>query len=237
MQQEKKIKIIIGSIYLLVLSSFLIILFFNFDLKEITNYDFIYKNKEELDLLKQNKLIFLILIFITFSIFWVTMLGFGTPIALLGGFIFGKWIGTFLTLFGLTTGSLFLYLIGKYFFYDVIKNRFYQKFNHLEKLFKRNELPIMIVFRFVGLVPFFIANLLPVIFNVSSKNYYLGTLIGLFPAIFVMVSIGSGLGNIISSNETVPNFWSVIMQPEIYFPIIGFFIIIFFTIFLKKIFK
>jgi len=237
MLQEKKIKIFIGLIYLLVLTVFLTILFLNFDLKEITSYEFIYQNKEQLVLLKQNKLIFLILVFITFTIFWIAMLGFGSPVAILGGFVFGKWIGTLLTVFSLTSGALLLYFIGKYFFYDLIKDKLYKKFNHLEKIFKKNELPIMIIFRFVGLVPFFIANLIPIIFNISPKNYYLGTLIGILPATFVMVSLGSGLGNIIITNQTMPSFWSVVVLPEIYFPIIGFAIIIVLAFLLKKIFK
>ena len=157
-----------------------------------------------LNLLKQNKLIFLIFIFFVFAVFWGTLLGFGTPIALLGGFIFGKWIGSLLVVFSLTTGSLCLYLIGKYFFYEFLSKRLHDKFSYLEKIFSKNELFIMIIFRFVGLVPFFIANLLPVIFNISIKNYYLGTLIGIFPAIFIMVSLGSGLSNIINTNETMP---------------------------------
>ena len=237
MLQEKKIKIFIGLIYLLILTGFLTILFLNFDLKEITSYEFIYQNKEQLVLLKQNKLIFLILVFITFTIFWIAMLGFGSPVAILGGFVFGKWIGTLLTVFSLTSGALLLYFIGKYFFYDLIKDKLYKKFNHLEKIFKKNELQIMIIFRFVGLVPFFIANLIPIIFNISPKNYYLGTLIGILPATFVMVSLGSGLGNIIITNQTMPSFWSVVVLPEIYFPIIGFAIIIVLAFLLKKIFK
>ena len=92
----------------------------------------------------------------------------------------------------------------------------------------------MIIFRFVGLVPFFIANLLPVIFNISIKNYYLGTLIGIFPAAFIIVSLGSGLSNIINTNETIPSFLSLIILPEIYFPIIGFLIIVVLSLFLKK---
>ena len=92
----------------------------------------------------------------------------------------------------------------------------------------------MIIFRFVGLVPFFIANLLPVIFNISIKNYYLGTLIGIFPSVFIMVSLGSGLSNVINANETMPSFLSLIMLPEIYFPIIGFLIIVVLSVFLKK---
>ena len=234
MRQEKKIKFLLGLLYLSILISFLFILFSNFDLEEISTYEFIQKNKEQLNFLKQNKLIFLMLIFFIFTMFWVSLLGFGSPIALLGGFIFGKWIGSLLVVFSLTTGALSLYLIGKYFFYELLNNKLHNKFNYLEKTFSKNELLIMIIFRFVGLVPFFIANLLPVIFNISIKNYYLGTLIGIFPAIFIMVSLGSGLGNIINTNETMPSFLSLIMLPEIYFPIIGFLIIVVLSLFLKK---
>ena len=234
MHQEKKIKFLLGLLYLSILISFLFILFSNFDLEEISTYEFIQKNKDHLNLLKQNKLIFLILIFFVFTIFWVSLLGFASPIALLGGFIFGKWIGSLLVVFSLTTGSLCLYLIGKYFFYKFLNKKLHNKFNYLEKIFSKNELLIMIVFRFVGLVPFFIANLLPVIFNVSIKNYYLGTLIGIFPAIFIMVSLGSGLSNVINTSEAMPSFLSLIMLPEIYFPVIGFLIIVVLSIFLKK---
>ena len=234
MLQEKKLKILLGLFYLSILIGFLFILFSNFDLEEISTYEFIQKNKDQLNLLKQNKLIFLILIFFVFTIFWVSLLGFGSPIALLGGFIFGKWIGSLLVVFSLTTGALSLYLIGKYFFYELLNKKLHNKFNYLEKIFSKNELLIMIIFRFVGLVPFFIANLLPVIFNISIKNYYLGTLIGIFPAIFIMVSLGSGLSNVINTGEAMPSFLSLIMLPEIYFPIIGFLIIVVLSIFLKK---
>ena len=86
----------------------------------------------------------------------------------------------------------------------------------------------------VGLVPFFIANLLPVIFNISIKNYYLGTLIGIFPAVFILVSLGSGLSSIINTNDTMPNLLSLIISPEIYFPIIGFLILIILSFFSKN---
>ena len=77
MLQEKKLKILLGLFYLSILIGFLFIFFSNFDLKEISTYEFIQKNKDQLNLLKQNKLIFLILIFFVFTIFWVSLLGFG----------------------------------------------------------------------------------------------------------------------------------------------------------------
>ena len=55
MLQEKKLKILLGLFYLSILIGFLFILFSNFDLKEISTYEFIQKNKDQLNLLKQNK--------------------------------------------------------------------------------------------------------------------------------------------------------------------------------------
>ena len=52
------LKILLGLFYLSILISFLFILFSNFDLGETSTYEFIQKNKDQLDLLKQNKLIF-----------------------------------------------------------------------------------------------------------------------------------------------------------------------------------
>ena len=39
------------------------------------------------------------LIFLIVTIVWVLLLGFGSPVALIGGFIFDKWIGTFVVSF------------------------------------------------------------------------------------------------------------------------------------------
>ena len=47
---------------------------------------------------------------------WVfPFFGFGSPIALLGGFIFGKWLGTIVVVLGLSIGATFLYSFGNFF--------------------------------------------------------------------------------------------------------------------------
>ena len=104
-------------------------------------------------------------------------------------------------------------------------------------MFKNKELLVMIIFRFIGMVPFFLANLLPVIFNVNAKNYLLGTFVGIIPAVFIIVSLGSGFSEAIYSFDKFPSILSLIVLPEIYFPLIGFFFIFVLSILLKKKFK
>ena len=237
MQINRNTKIILGTIYLVVLTTLLYFLFSNFNYEDISSIKFIQSNKEKINLLKNNNIFFLCFIFIVFSIAWCCMLGFGSPIALIGGFIFGKWLGTLLTIFSLGTGSLFLYLIGKFFLYNFLKEKFEKKFNYLESIFLDKQLVSMILFRFIGVVPFFMQNLLPVIFNISLKNYYLGTIIGILPSIFIITSLGDGFANAIYKFDSFPSIISIILLPEIYIPLIVFFFIIIISFFLKKKFK
>ena len=237
MENSNKFKIIIGLFYLIIISLFLYFLFSKFSFEDIGSLKIIQSNVNQLNTLKSNNFFAVILFFCVFTILWVFLLGFGTPVALIGGFIFGKWLGTILITLSLSIGSLCLYLVGKYFFYDFLKKRLLTKFEYLDKIFKDKQLFIMIIFRFVGFVPFFIANLLPVIFNINIKNYFLGTFVGILPSIFILSSLGSGLSNAIYQFETFPSFMSLIILPEIYLPILGFFSIIIVSIFLKKIFQ
>ena len=237
MEKIKKIKIIIGLIYLVILSTFLYFLFENFNFEEISSIKVIQSNKDQLNILKENNLILLISIFFLLTVLWVVLLGFGSPIALIGGFIFGKWIGTIIVTTSLSIGALCLYIFAKYFLYDFLKENLFTKFKNLNLMFQKKELLVMIIFRFVGIVPFFLANLLPVIFNINTKNYLIGTFIGILPAIFIMVSLGSGFSDVIYSFDKFPSFLSLIALPEIYFPLIGFFFILVLSVFLKKKFK
>ena len=71
---------------------------------------------------------------------WVfPFLGFGSPIALLGGFVFGKWVGTAVVVLGLSIGATFLYIFGNYFLKDLIREKFLNKFINLEIKFKKSE--------------------------------------------------------------------------------------------------
>ena len=234
MKKSENLKIIVGLFYLIIILSFLFFLFSKISFEDISSIKVIQSNIEHLNSIKSNNLIALILLFSFFTALWVVLLGFGSPVALVGGFIFGKWLGTLIVTISLSVGALCLYKIGNYFFYDLIKKKFLSKFKYLEKMFKKKELLVMIIFRFVGLVPFSIANLLPVIFNIKSMNYFIGTIVGIMPSIFIFNSLGSGIASAIYQFETMPSFTSLIFLPEIYLPILGFGCIFILSLILKK---
>ena len=92
-------------------------------------------------------------------------------------------------------------------------------------------------FRFMGGggTPFPIQNVLPVIFNMSIKNYIVATSLGIVPATFVTASLGSGIEHVIDQNAKL-SFASAFLSPEIYLPIIGFSVILIVAFVIKKYF-
>ena len=236
MEKSKKIKIILGLFYLILVSLFLYFFFTKFTLDELTSYEFIKNNKEYFFNLKQSNLIFLSLIFLLSTIFWIMMAGFGSPVALLGGFIFGKWLGVIIVVLGLSFGSTFLYIFGNYFLKDFIREKFLIKYKKLEIKFKKSEFFYLLIYRFIGGIPFALANVLPCIFNVKVKNFFWATLLGIIPQIFLVVSIGSGIEKVIDQNLPAPKITDLIYSPEIYIPILAFAVLIILTIIARKIF-
>ena len=163
-------------------------------------------------------------------------MGFGSPIALIGGFIFGKWIGTFVVVLGLSIGATFLYMFGNYFLKDLVREKFLKKYQNLELKFKKSEFFYMLAYRFIGGIPWQLSCILPTIFNVKVSNFFFASLIGIIPQIFLAVSIGSGLEKAIEQNSEVPKMTDIIFLPEIYIPILGFFSLVVVTILLRKVF-
>ena len=90
MKKEKKLKFFLGSTYVLIILSFLWVFFDNYSLSEISSYEFIKNNNDYFNELKTKNFFLLSLAFFIFTIIWVLLLGFGSPILLLSGFIFGK---------------------------------------------------------------------------------------------------------------------------------------------------
>ena len=234
MENIKKFKIYLGILYVLLISTFLYFFFSKFTLQELSSYEFIKNNVDYFSNLKDKNYYVLLLAFSLFVVFWVLLLGFGSPVALASGFIFGKWIGTIIIATSLSVGSLLLYLIANFFFRDLVQQKLGNRMVFLKDLFKKNEFLYFLIYRFIGGLPFFIHNTLPVIFNIRIINYFFGTLLGMIPQLFIMVSIGSGLEKIIKTNNSPPSFFEIIASKDIYLPLIAFIAIVVISIFLKK---
>jgi uncharacterized membrane protein YdjX (TVP38/TMEM64 family) len=234
MEKAKKIKFFVGLFYISAVGLFLYFLFSKFTIQEITSYEFIKNNRDYFFELRRSNLVLLSALFILFTIIWVFAAGFGSPIALFGGFIFGKWLGLIFLVFGMAIGSTFLYIFANYFLKQIIKDKFLNRYQNLEEKFKKSEFLYLLVYRFVGGIPFALSNVLPCIFNVKASNFFWATFIGLIPQLFVVVSIGSGLEKIIDQNLDAPSMIELITSPDIYIPLIAFFTLLVITIIVRN---
>ena len=235
--ESLNLKLIIGLAYITILSIGLYFLFLAIDIKDLMSYEFIRSNKDIILKYKNENFLFLTVIFFIFCIIWVLLLGFALPLLIFAGFVFGKWWGTAIALTSTTIGATLLYLLVSFFFREAIKNKLAPKFSKLKELFIKNDIFYFTSFRFIGGggTPYAIQNLLPILFNMPVKNYVVATFVGSMPSMFVTVALGSGIERVIDQNSEL-SFLPVILSPEIYLPIIGFFIILIFAFIIKKIY-
>ena len=232
-----KLKLTLGITYLALISIGLYFLFSFVDIKDLTSYEFIRLNKDIILKYKNENFLFLTVVFFAFCIIWVLLLGFAMPLLIFAGFVFGKWWGILIVLTSTTIGATLLYVLVGYFFRETIEEKLAPKFSKLREFFKKNDIIYFTSYRFVGGggTPYAIQNVLPILFDMSLKNYVIATFIGSMPSMFVTVALGSGIESVIDQNAKL-SISSVLLSPEIYIPIIGFFIILITAFFIKKIY-
>ncbi len=231
------IKLVLGATYLLIISIGLYFLLSIIDIKDLTSYEFIRENKDIILKYKNENFLSLTILFFIFCIIWVLLLGFAIPLLIFAGFVFGKWWGIIIVLTSTTIGAALLYVLAGFFFRQLIEEKLAVKFSKLKKFFLKNDIIYFMSYRFVGGggTPYAIQNILPVLFNMKLKNYVIATLVGSMPSMFVSVSLGSGIESVIDKNEELSIF-SAINSPEIYLPIVGFFIILIAAFIIKKLY-
>lgn len=234
MNREKKIKVFLGSAYILIVFVFLLFFFNKFSFQDFSSYELIRENRNALEEIKNSNIFISSILFLLGTIIWVLLLGFGSPVFLVGGFIFGKWLGTLIIVFGLSIGATFLYMFANYFLKDLIEEKFSSRFNNLTEKFKENEFTFFLIYRFIGGIPFFISNILPTIFNVKIRNFFLGSVIGMTPQLFVGASLGAGLNKILEENSEAPSLLQLLLTPDIYLPIIGIITLVLIGFLLRK---
>ena len=135
---SKNLKLILGSIYLAILIIFLYFLFSKFDFTKINDFSYYKTIQSNIDEFVGSNLIYNLTIFFLFSIVWVVLLGFGTPILLLSGILFGKWIGTIVSTASISIGALCLYIIANFFFSDLIHYLLKEKFSKYIRRFQQS---------------------------------------------------------------------------------------------------
>ena len=232
---SKNLKIISGISYLIILFSFLYFIFTSIEISKLNDFSYYKELQKDLSNYISDNIIINLIYFFIFSVFWVALLGFGSPLLIISGILFGQWIGTFISVISISVGALTLYSIGNFFFSELVKKILEQKFNRYIILFKKNEFYYFFIYRFIGGlgVPFGLQNLIPILFGMKKLNYFLSSFFGFIPGFFIFNTIGAGLNSYVEQSEKF-NMFDLILSPAIYSPILMFACLMIISFIIKK---
>ena len=232
---SKKLKVFLGISYLFILFIFLYFIFSKIEINRLGDFLYYKELQSNLEIFVGNNLIVNLFLYFAFAVIWVTLLGFGSPLLIISGILFGKWIGTTISVISISVGALVLYSIANFFFSTLLQNIFKNRFSKYLDLFKKNEFYYYFIYRFVGGlgVPFFLQNTLPVIFNMKKINYFFASMLGFIPGFFVFNTIGAGLNKYVKQSDSF-SFIDLFLNKEVYLPLIMFVFLILISFFIKK---
>ncbi len=218
------------AIFLLIIFSFWIIYFFNkdfFDLKTLFIYIEIIQNYI-------HKNFFISFLIFTSSYCFLIICNFpaASLLSLIGGFLYGAWVGGIGIIIGGTLGSFIIFFVTKLFFHDYISKKFLVKYSFIIKYFNQNELELMLLIRLIPGIPFFAQNLILAGLGAKNLKFFFTTLFGLSPWAFIFASIGQGLEEIFIEGQNLS--FALIAKPEYLVPVCMIISLVIFILMFKK---
>lgn len=140
--------------------------------------------------------------------------------SLLGGLLFGLWLGTATVVIAATLGAVIIFLVARTAFGDALKAKAGGAVAKLEAGFRENAFSYLLILRLIPLFPFFLVNIAPAFFNMRVGPYAFATMIGMIPGVFAYVSAGRGLGAVLETGGDI-NLSGLLLKPEVLTPIVA----------------
>ena len=232
---SKNLKIFLGISYLIILFTFLYFIFTWVEISRLNDFSYYKELQKVLSNYISDNIITNLIYFFIFAVFWIVLLGFGSPLLIISGILFGQWIGTFVSVISISIGALILYTLGNFFFRDFVKQILEQKFDKHILLFKKNEFFYFFIYRFIGGlgIPFGLQNLIPILFGMKKLSYFFSSFFGFIPGFFIFNTIGAGLNSYVEQSDNF-DMLDFILTPAIYLPILMFACLMVISLLIKK---
>ena len=202
------------TIFFLIILIFWIFYFLNRDLFEWKTL-FIYLEIVQ-DYISNNFFISFLLFTLFYCFFVICNFPAASLLSLIGGFLFGTWIGGIGIIVGGTIGAFTVFLVSKIFFYDFISKKLLNKYSFID-YFQKNDLELMLLIRLIPGIPFFAQNWILAGLGAERLKFFFTTLIGLSPWAIIFASVGQGLEEIFIKDKYLS--FSLIAKPEYLIPI------------------
>ena len=197
-----------------------LVLFFALGLDRYLSFQALADNREWLKAqVAENAVLTAALYMLTYALVAAFSIPGGAILTLVGGFLFGTWLGGAYAVTGATLGAVAVFLAARTALGDTLRRKAGSAIRRMQEGFNENALNYLFVLRLIPIFPFWLVNLVPAFVGVPLRTYVIGTAFGIMPGALVYASVGNGLGEILAAGET-PNL-GIIFQADILGPIIG----------------
>ncbi len=140
------------------------------------------------------------LLFILFFAVLTTLFIPATLFTIPSGIIFGIWWGTVLSVLGATLGAVISFFIsrflGKEFIAKLLERTYLNKIIKIDYELEEHGFHHTLILRLMPFVPFVFLNYALGVSRIRFKDYFLATLLGLIPTIFIFSYFGASLASL-----------------------------------------
>ncbi len=186
---------------LLITVAILIAIFFAYDLGRFLDLDYIKSQQANITAYYAANPWQTILIY--FSIY-VAVTALSLPgaavMTLIGGGIFGLWIGTAVVSFASTIGATLAFLLARFLFRETVQERFASHLKTVNRGVEKDGALYLFTLRLVPLFPFFIINLVMGLTPMPALQFFLVSQVGMLAGTLVYVNAGTQLAAIESAS-------------------------------------
>lgn len=173
-------------------------------LHHVLSFETIQARQKDLLALKSEYFMASIIFFLLVYIACVALsLPIATILTLLGGFLYGKWLGTVIVVAGATIGATLLFLSARTSLGAALRKKAGTAYQKLQGNMQENAVSYLLFLRLVPVFPFWLVNIVPALLNVSLPVFVLTTFFGIIPGSFIYVNLGEELGGIEGLSDLV----------------------------------
>jgi uncharacterized membrane protein YdjX (TVP38/TMEM64 family) len=169
--------------------------------------------KDSRDWLNERVEAHFLLAILLFFLVYVAVSGLSIPVgppalSLLGGFLFGVWLGTVAVSFGSTIGAALAFLSSRYLFRDFVQQRFARWWSPINYGLEKDGPFYLFTLRLVPIVPFTAVNLVLGLTRMPLWTFWWVSQLGMLPGTAIYVYTGQQLGTINSASDVLsPGLW------------------------------
>ncbi len=178
----------------------LAVLFFVLDLNQYLTLDYFKARQQAFEqFYGDHRLMTVAVYFVVYVVVTALSLPGAAAMSLVGGAIFGLWLGVLVVSFASSIGAALAFLVARFLLRDYVQNRFGDRLRKINKGVERDGAFYLFTLRLVPIFPFFVINLAMALTPIRTLTFYLVSQIGMLPGTFVYINAGVQLAGIESA--------------------------------------